>query len=414
MDKKFFNVISVPAFLKLFQTFTPICEMQTAGLSSITLPAILANDLYSSENLPHFSRAAMDGYAVFAQDTFGASENNPVYLKVVHRLGVDSIPDFDLKPGQCAQVVTGSALPRGANGVVMIEYTKLITGGEIELIKCIAPGDNIMSQGDDVKKGELVLAKGTKINYRTLGLLAALGIQKVRVLRQLKVGLIITGNELVPFSSKPDIGQIRDVNSLTITHFLQNERCKVRNYGLVRDDKDALATVVQQSISECDLVLISGGSSVGQKDYTLHVLSGFQKSKILAHGVALRPGKPTILAAIGKTPVIGLPGQVSSTLVVLQVLVAPLISFLSGDLNWKKPLKPYLPAQLTANIPSKPGREEVIGVKLLIQDSGLYATPIFAKSGLLKKIAQADGVIYIPAHLEGLTKDEQVQVFPLN
>lgn len=415
MDAQFFQVLSVREFHRLIQAFHPLRTPARRDLAELS-GTVLAEAVEAPDDLPPFSRSAMDGYAVRAADLFGASETSPGYLQVIGSIAVGEIQEKPIQSGQCMEIVTGAALPPGADAVVMVEYTESITPDEIEVRRTVAPGEHLMFQGEDCRRGDRILAPGTRIRSQELGLLAALGVREAAVHCRPEVGIISSGDELVPPERRPGPGQIRDVNALALQSGIAASGAAFRHFGIVPDELTAIQSRVQEALEACDLVLISGGSSVGRRDYTIHALQSFSDSRILAHGVSISPGKPTILASIQGKPVVGLPGQVTSVQVVFLVLVRPLIRRLAGEAEtadldrW-----PSLPARLARNLASRQGREDYVRVRLEPFSPGdlPLAVPVFGKSGLLKTMLQADGLVRIPAEQEGLLKTSEVRVLAL-
>ena len=415
MDAGFFQVLSVRDFHRLILQFHPLRAPAKLSLAELS-GAVLAEGVDAPDDLPPFSRSAMDGYAVRAADLFGAGETSPGYLQVIGSIAVGAIQETPIQPGQCMEIVTGAALPPGADAVVMVEYTESIAPDEIEVRRTVAPGEHLMFQGEDCRRGERILASGTRIRSQELGLLAALGVREASVHPRPEVGIISSGDELVPPEREPGPGQIRDVNSLALQSGIVAGGATFRHFGIVPDELPAIQAQLQAALETCDLVLISGGSSVGRRDFTIHALQGFSDARILAHGVSISPGKPTILASIQGKPVVGLPGQVTSVQVVFLVLVRPFIRRLAGEAGtavfdrW-----PSVPAQLTRNLASRQGREDYVRVRLEPSSDGNLpqAVPVFGKSGLLKTMLQADGLVRIPAEQEGLLKTSEVRVLVL-
>jgi len=407
----FFKVISVKEFYNLFSFFEPVKEILDVEVFN-ALNRVVAMDIHAREDFPPFMRACMDGYAVRAEDTFGGGESNPIYLRLKGEVEIDKIPDFSLGVGECAKVVTGSPIPEGADAVVMVEYTEAISKDEIEIRCSVSPGENLILQGEDYKRGDSLIFKGTLIRPQEIGILLEFGITRCKVFRPLKVGIISTGNEIVPPSTSPlPMGKIRDVNSYTIGAIGKKINCEPYFYEIVPDDSKILRKVIQKGIDECDIVLISGGSSIGAKDLTEETISSFENSEILCHGVGISPGKPTLLAKIGKIPVIGLPGQVTSAQVVMFILIVPFLRYLSNDRQYLS--QRYFPityAYLTENVPSKRGREEYVRVRLIQDKDKLFAEPIFSKSGLIKSLVKAQGLLKIPSSSEGILKGSFVQI----
>ncbi|WP_461834658.1 molybdopterin molybdotransferase MoeA [Desulfothermus sp.] len=410
----FFKVVNVSEFYDLFQNFSPI-ETSTEVDSAKSLNRVVSEDIVAQEDFPPFDRACMDGFAVLSQDSYGASESNPVYLKVVGDVHIDKIPDFSIKSGECARIVTGAPMPGGANAVVMVEYTEEVAPDEIEVSKSVSPFENVILTGEDFKKNDILVTKGVRIRPQEIGIFMEFGVIKCRVFDFIKVGIISTGNEIVsPDTKKLLPGQIRDVNSYVISSIVKTNHAEPLFFGIIPDDRDALISAISKAVSNCHLVLISGGSSIGVKDLTEQAITSFKNSEILCHGVAISPGKPTLFASIDKTPVVGLPGQVTSAQIVMQILVAPLIRFLSNDKNYLSEI--YFPktrARLTHNIPSKKGREDYIRVKLIKKKGELLAQPIFSKSGIIKSLIQANGLVRVPYISEGIVEDSVVDIFLL-
>lgn len=412
MHTEFFQVVSVQEFLQKVQTFPSLQETEMLSAPD-ALHRVLAHEVIALENVPAFQRAAMDGYAVQAADTFGSSEANPAYLEKAANIHIGEIPEKILAPGQCASIVTGAALPKGADSVVMQEYAQDLGHQEIEIRRPVAPGENMLMTGEDCKQGSAVLAQGTRLRPQDIALLCALGQEMVQVFARPKVGVISTGDELVPMHDKPGPGQIRDVNTYSIAAWLKAAGFEPKVFGIVPDSLPLLQQTLQQALEQCDLILLSGGSSVGTRDLSLDALLGLPGSEILAHGVAISPGKPTILARLGSKPIIGLPGQVTSVQVVLYVLVLPCLQHISGQdsalncslLHYSKS------AELARNLSSKQGREDYVRIRLESRRDELdLAVPVLGKSGLLRTMLQAQGLLRIPAEFEGLEQGDRVKV----
>ena len=313
MEHDFFKMVSVAEFYDLLGAFSRV-EMETAPIGECH-ERFLAQDLIAEEDLPLADRSCMDGYAVRAADVFGATESNPALLECIRHLPINARPDVTIKTGECVSITTGGLLPQGTDAVVMVEHTEVLTEGipgDVEIFKSVAPGDNVMRKGEDARTGEVVLQKGRRLRFQEIGLLAALGILEVPVYRRPRAGIVSTGDELVPVEAKPVPGQVRDVNSSTLSCLVRSANAEPTAYGLVRDNLDSLVEALRRALDENDLVLISGGSSLGMRDLTIEAMEALDDAQILAHGVGLRPGKPTILARIGGKPVLGIPGQVVS------------------------------------------------------------------------------------------------------
>lgn len=303
-------------------------------------------------------------------------------------------------PGTCMYVPTGGVLPDGADAVVMIENTEI--AGDLVLVKKpVADGENVLLFNEDFRKDETVLPAGRRLSPQDVGVLAAAGCARVPVAKQPVVGIISTGNELVPVTELPAQGQVRDANAPMLGAFLQGYGCIPKHYGIIRDEREEFESVVSRAVADCDVVLLSGGSSKDDRDMTAGVIAGL--GEVLIHGVAIAPGKPTIIGRISGKPVFGLPGHPASAYIVLIAIVRPLLDRMTGVTN---PLVRTVRATLSLNIPSQRGREDYVRVRV---EDGI-ATPVFGKSGLLNTLVKSDGIIRIPAGSEGLEKGSGVEV----
>jgi molybdopterin molybdotransferase len=406
----FFEVLTVEQVISLLYAFSPLPPEQVELQESDG--RILAENIIAEEDLPPADRSAMDGYALRAADTFGATENNPAYLRCVGNFDIQTPPDVELQPGQCAGIVTGGILPAGTDAVVMVEYTHAMGEDLVEIRLPAAPGTHVMLRGEDVRVGELLLPEGALIRPQEIGLLAALGKLLVPVRKRPRVAIISTGDELVDISAAPKPGQVRDVNSYTLASLVRRAGGTPILFGLTPDELDALSARLRKALHEADLVLLSGGSSVGVRDLTVSALQSIEGARILCHGVALSPGKPLIIADVAGKAVWGLPGQVTSAQVVMLVLGQAFIRHLQG---WKNPFEqalwPKQKAVLAKNIASRQGREDYVRVRLEQEGTGkLLAVPVLGMSGLLRSLTGAHGLVRIPSYLEGLEADRQVDV----
>jgi molybdopterin molybdotransferase len=377
-----------------------------------SLDRVLARDISSEIDLPDFKRATMDGYAVNAASTFGASEANPAYLSMTGSVAMGETPSFSLGTGEAAKISTGGMLPAGANAVVMVEHTEALDATTLEVYRSVAPGQNMVDAGEDFKKGEPVLFRGKKIRPQEAGLLAAMGMEKVDVYQKPVVGILSTGDEVVPVSQTPGPGKIRDINSYTLACLVDQSGGLPKMYGITGDHPDELYRQCAKAISETDMVLISGGSSVGARDFTISTLQAFTGSSILVHGISISPGKPTILARVHGKPFWGLPGHVVSAMVVFSRVVKPFLDHLCGLSNPDEN-RLALPAVLSRNIASAQGRTDFVRVKLTRSGGTLVAEPVLGKSGLINTMVKADGLIEIGENVEGLDKGAPVDVMLL-
>jgi molybdopterin molybdotransferase len=405
----FFKVKTLDEVLALTDQFSST-ESETVDTSAAFF-RILSQDITASRDMPGFRRATMDGFAVNAAATFGSSESTPAWLEIQGAVLMGQVPDFELAPGRAARISTGGMLPRGADAVVMVEHTQTIDDTSVEIYKSVAPLQHVIDADEDFKAGDVVLPAGTFIRPQEAGLAAGMGLSSLPVHRVPVVGIISTGDEIIPIDEEPAPGRIRDINSYSLSGFVQEAHARAVRYGIVKDDPDRLRAVCEKALSETDMVLISGGSSVGTRDYTVDVLSALPDTRILVHGMSVSPGKPTILAKSGTKPVWGLPGQVVSAMVVMKMVVIPFLNRIQGY-RTRKPLV-RVPAKLTRNVASAQGRRDFIRVMLAQAGDVLTARPVLGKSGLIRTMVLADGLLDIGENLEGLEKDTWTRVILL-
>ncbi len=376
MMKEFFKVKTIDQALEYAVQF-PRMASEKASLTD-SVGRILAEDIKSDINLPDFSRSIMDGYAVRGSSTFGAAEGNPAFLNITGTVSMGNKPDLCVGPGEAVRISTGGMLPPDADSVVMVEH-------------------------------EVILRCGGKIRPQEAGMLAALGKQTVPVYKKPLIGIISTGDEVVAVDESPGPGQIRDVNTYTLSGLIQEIGATPIPFGIVRDDYEALLAKSSQALAQCDIVLVSGGSSVGARDFTIDVITALEDSEILFHGISISPGKPTILARVQKKAFWGLPGHVVSAMVVFSRIVKPFTEHVSGCADaYRKKIR--LTAKLSRNLASAQGRVEFIRIRLKQKEGVLWAEPILGKSGLISTMVKADGLIEIGMNTEGIDEGAQVEV----
>lgn len=406
---EFFQVVTVDEARKVLASHWPrlkrksiVCELTQA------LGRELVEDIVAQEDVPGFTRSAVDGFAVRSCDTFGASEGAPIPLRVIGEVPMGSRAEMVLNRGEAVAVSTGGMLPLGADAVVMLEHTEALPGGWINVLKPVAPKENVMAEGEDVKKGETVLKAGCRLRPQDLGVLAALGHRVVKVWEPWQVGILATGNEIVPVDTRPGPGQVRDINSYTLWGLVKSCGAEARLYGIVPDDLSCLRERLAQALEESQVVLLSGGSSVGTRDLTLRLLSEWGEEGLLFHGVSLRPGKPTLAALIQDRMVFGLPGHPVSAMISFYLFVGPLLKY--GRYQDTEE-EPAVEATLARRLSSDAGREDYVRVRLVAgEDGGLVAVPLPGKSGLISTMVQADGFIRIPLEKAGLEAGSRVKV----
>jgi len=408
--KEFFKVITVEEALGFRTDFA---RMQTEKVPlTESLGRILAEIVESDIDLPDFPRSIMDGFAVKGASTFGASEGNPAYLMVKGSVAMGQSSNLTVGTGETVRISTGGMLPAGADSVVMVEHTEALDDTTIEVYRSVAPGQNMVTVGEDIKKGESILPAGHGIRPQEAGLLAALGRQEVTVFQKPVVGIISTGDEVVPVDQAPGPGQVRDVNTYTLMNQVAELGAVAVPFGIVGDDYEALLAKSIRALEQCDLILVSGGSSVGARDFTLDIISAMQSSSTLFHGISISPGKPTILASVQNKQFWGLPGHVVSAMVVFSRIVKPFIEYISGIADSTKN-EIRLTARLTRNLASAQGRVDFVRVRLFKKSGVNCAEPILGKSGLISTMIKADGLIEIGMNTEGLDEGTEVEVILL-
>jgi molybdopterin molybdotransferase len=369
---------------------------------------LLAEDITAGEGLPPFARSTVDGYAVRAADTHGASPTLPALLQVTGEIEMGAAAETGCPPGAALLIHTGGMIPQGADAVVMIENTQAASPGEIEVLQPAAAGQNVLQAGEDVRPGEVVLERGAVLRPQEIGGLMALGTTEVIVAGRPKVALISTGDEVVPPQALPLPGQIRDVNSYSLAALVAELGALPQPAGIIADEFEALLQAARQAHATADVVVLTAGSSVSERDMTAGVIARLGEPGVLVHGLSIRPGKPTILAIAGKVPVVGLPGNPVSALVVGRLILGPLVRRLMGA---KEPLvRGHISARLTVNIPSQAGREDFIPVELQASPEGWQATPVFGRSNLIFTLVRAHAMLHIPAPVTGLAAGEMVEL----
>ncbi|RJR25736.1 MAG: molybdopterin molybdenumtransferase MoeA [Desulfobacteraceae bacterium] len=408
MEGRFFKVKTSQEVLAIIDGFHPLDEEFAAVEQG--LGRVLSRDITAPEDLPAFSRSSVDGFAVRARDTFGATEAMPALCEIKGEVIMGEVPEGTLWAGTAWRIPTGGMLPEGADAVVMVEHSHLLDEKTVEITRPVSPLENVILPGDDFGKGSLVLGKGHRLRSQDLGVLAGLGILRVPVARRPRVAVISTGDEIVPIGKSPKPGQVRDINRITLSAFCINAGAEPFALGIFPDRFDAVAKAVRDGLEAADMVWISGGSSVGTRDLTLKVFETIPEFELLAHGISISPGKPTIIGKSRNKALVGLPGHVVSALVVAEIFMGRLLSRLSGESPVRTFLNQPIEAVLSRNVESAPGREDYIRVRLKEKQGIIYAEPIFAKSGLISSLVVSDGLIRIDVNCEGLYEGEKVPV----
>jgi molybdopterin molybdotransferase len=406
--RELFNVRTPPEALQVLLSHLQPARATEVVPTRVALDRVLAADLRSPADLPTFRRSTMDGFAVRAADTFGATEGLPAYLEVVDEVLMGQPPSLPLGAGQCARIATGGMLPQEADAVVMVEYTQEVGQTTIEALRAVAPGENVVQVGEDVRTGEPILARGQLLRPQDIGALVALGIMDVSVTTKLRVGIVSGGDELVDPEQVPGPGQIRDINSYTLAALIRRDGHQACLAGVLADDYALLERAARATLADSDVLILSAGSSVSARDMTAQVVDSLGQPGVLVHGVSLKPGKPTILAVCDGKPVFGLPGNPVSCMVTYDLFVRPTLAHLIGAKS--APARGVV-ARLTRNIASATGREDYIQVRLERRaDGGFDAVPVFGKSNLIFTLVRADGMLKIPLDAGGLNAGALVEV----
>jgi len=395
------------ALQKLFTHLSSRVPIETLDTSR-ALNRVLAEAPAAHSPLPAFPRSTMDGYAVRASDTFGASEAMPAYLTVIGESPMGSVPTRSVDRGEAMIIHTGGMLPDGADAVVMIERTQKTTENEIEVMRAVAAGENVLQVGEDVRPGDPLFSIGHLLRPQDLGGLMALGITRVTVSQQPRVSILATGDEVIDPHSEPQPGQVRDVNTYSIGGIVERAGGVVQSGGIIRDDFDALYEAARDLLDRSDMLVLSAGSSVSVRDMTSDVIEKLGQPGVLVHGVSIKPGKPTIIAVCEGKPVFGLPGNPVSAMVVGDLFITPTLWRMQGCEH--PPLRQTIRARLTHNLASVPGRVDYVQVKLIDRHGEWWAEPVFGKSNLIYTLVKADGMMIIPIDANGIAAGELVDV----
>ncbi|MBK8987643.1 MAG: molybdopterin molybdotransferase MoeA [Chloroflexi bacterium] len=421
MSAEFFNVLPPDqARALLLRHLTAVLPAETIPTAT-AVGRITAAVQYAPTPLPAFRRSTMDGYAVRAADTYGAADSLPAFLTVIGEVTMGQAATVALQTGQAILVHTGSMVPDTADAVVQIEHTQIIHNSqftihnsqfsrpfEIEVMKPVAVGQNILQIGEDVAPDAEILPAGHRLRPQDLGGLLAVGLTELAVVRRPRVGILATGDEVVHPTLITQPGQIRDINSYVVSgQVIEAGGIPVRG-GIIPDNYAMLETAAAKLLAECDMLVISAGSSVSARDMTAQVIAHLGQPGVLLHGVATRPGKPTIVGIVNGKPVLGLPGNPVSAMVQFDMLGVPAIYRLQGLAV--PPRRSQARARLTQNLPSESGREDYVPARLEDSADGLLATPIFGKSNLIYTLVNADGLIKVPLNKAGLEAGEWVEV----
>jgi len=391
--------------LKLITSTLPekVPEIEEIPLSS-ALHRILGEDLVSPVNVPSFDRAAMDGYAVIAEDTYSASPNSPITLKHV---GQVSVGMRDVKKGEASPVVTGGQMPKGANAVVMSEYANESADGTVEVSTEVHPTENVSRIGEDLRKGTLALKRGQRLLPQDIGMLVYLGYDRVKVKRRLKIAVLSTGNEIHDGSMTTD-GKIPDINRPTLLNAIREIGCEPVDLGIAVDEPDVISNRLKQALASADVILVTAGTSVGPRDFVPKVINTLGKPGLLVHGVAMRPSTPTGLGIIDGKPIISLPGYpVSAYLAFLEFIP----SLIDQMLNTSHLPRPVVKARLVRRVAGVLGSRTYVRVRVREEEGNTFAEPVSVSgAGILSSLVRSNGFIIIPENVEGYEEAELVEV----
>jgi molybdopterin molybdotransferase len=373
---------------------------------------VLARDVRTTLDLPHFTRSYMDGFAVRTRDTVGASAAAPARLRIVGSVAMGHPVSQRVRAGETMRIPTGGMLPAGADAVVMVEHTVEVGDGVVEIARAATPMQHVMRRGEDAKKGTLLFARGHRIRPADVGALSGIGLDRVDVVRRPRVAVLATGDEIVPPDVTPGPGQVRNVNQYALRALITAAGCEPVDFGVLPDREGVIRTAMRKALRQADCVLISGGSSVGVKDLTPAVVAAMPQSRLLVHGIRIKPGKPTLIARAAGKPIVGLPGNPTSALVIFHVFAVPLLRLLAGEpASAAFAPRRSVGATLAAPLSSLVGREDWVRVALTTDADGtVRAHPVAGGSGDIVGFVRADGLVRVPADVEGLPVSEHVQV----
>ena len=409
MGQAFFKVLAPHEALDLLLAVEPVGAETIASVRG--RGRVLAEDLFSAVNLPHFHRAAMDGYAVRAKDTFGASHSLPAYLNLAGVVEMGKEARQALGKGEAVRISTGGMMPPDSDSVVMVEYTDETDGGLVEIHRAVSPWQNVIQIGDDIKKGEPVFSHGRRLRAHDVGALTGVGISAIAVHKRPRIALISTGDEIVDAEVEPQPGQVRNINQHSLAGQIEEVGGELKDWGVIRDDRGQLTEAIGAALDWADAVLLSGGSSMGAKDIALETILSFPDSQFVFHGISIAPGKPTIFARACGKPILGLPGYPVSALVIFDLFGAPMLRRLGGEsLDALQRFTRTVRAKLTTNVSSQVGREDYVRVVMKADGSSFNATPLPSKSGAIFTLVKADGMVRIGMNQDGLEQGEEVDV----
>ena len=407
---EFFNVLPPNQALQvLLDLLGPQLVSSTVNVPiSEALGRVTAQAALAPEDLPSFPRSSMDGYSLSAADTFGASEGTPAYFTVIGEVPMGKPAEVSVRTGDAALAYTGGMLASGADAVIMVENTQQVDATIIEVVRPVAHGENVVQPGEDIKQSEVIFPAGHYLRPQDLGGLTAMGITNVSVAAKPRVAILSLGDEVVAPETTPSEGQIRDINTYTISALVEQSGGVPLPLGVFQDDFQTQTVAAIRGLEMSDVLVISAGSSVSSRDMTAQIIGNLGQPGVLVHGLAIRPGKPTVIGLVNGKPAFGLPGNPVSAMVVFDLVVRPVLYHLSGCANPPQPST--VTARLAQDIASTSGREDFVPIRLKEHQGHRLAQPVFGKSNLIYTLIRSDGLVHVPLDRGGLYAGEDVSV----
>ena len=407
-DRGFKEATRIEEARRIFYETLPRITLPSEVISvQRALNRVLAEDVTAETSVPSFEKSAMDGYALIAEETFGASPTNPALLRLIGESKIGETPRIVLHRGETAAIATGAPVPQGANAVVMVENTKRLETGDIEIHAPVAPEENVAQVGEDVKQGAVVLERGRKLKPPDLGLIVALGLMTVKVVRKPRVGVLSTGNELTD-AVRGAAGKIADVNRPVLMAMVEDCGGKPVDLGIARDNAEQISLKLAQGLRSTDLVLVTAGTSAGKGDLVPDVINALGKPGMLVHGIAMRPSLPTGLAVVEGKPIVSLPGFPVSAMFAFSTFVQPLILRMLGT---EPDPQPRVKARIMKRIVGVPGFRTFVRVLVREEEGKLHAEPLRTPgSGILTTLTRANGIVVVPENIEGFDEGAEVEV----
>ena len=405
---EFFDVVTPKEAIKKLLSKKNFPEMVSEKINTVNSDSrILSQDIKSSINLPHFNRSSMDGYAIYASDSNGVSLSSPNYLEIIEEIKMGDVPKHKILTGKTSRIFTGGMIPKGSNAVIMEEDTEELGNNMIEIKKPVSIGENIIFSGEETKKGNIIIKKGTRIRSQEIGSLLESGFTEIFVSKKPIIGVLSSGDELIPPENTLELGKIRDINTYTISNLINNSGGIAEIFPILPDDLNSQLNQAKKALQFCDMLIFSAGSSISYRDTTAEVINSLDKPGVIVHGISVKPGKPTILGLSGKKPIIGLPGNPVSSIMIFINIVKPILDKLNNHIS---AITKQIDCTLTEDISSQTGREDYVQVSIRSADQKILATPVFGKSNLINTLVNSDGFVTIPPETGGLYKNSIVKV----